>query len=160
MTLANHLTFARIYLLLPFLFLLQADVPYHNILTALAYLLIVSTDLLDGYIARKRNQVSLFGKVMDPVADKIFVISVLLFLVDKGISPWLIVVILIREFLVMGLRIVAIHKGVYITPSFFSKSKTFLLNTAVFMVLLDLGILFPLGKVYFLGLTNSLLVLS
>src|SRR3989344_3731788 len=154
MTLANHLTFARIYLLLPFLFLLQADVPYHNILTALAYLLIVSTDLLDGYIARKRNEVSLFGKVMDPVADKVFVISVLLFLIEKGISPWLITIIIVREFLVMGLRVVSIDKGVYITPSLLSKSKTLILSVTVFLVLLDLSRHFPQWQSIILSLTN------
>ena len=97
---------------------------------------------------------------MDPVADKIFVISVLLFLIEKGISPWLITIIIIRELLVMGLRVVSIDKGVYITPSLLSKSKTFILNFTVFMVLLDLSRHFPQWQSIILSLTNILLILS
>ena len=83
------------------------------------------TDILDGYLARKLNQVTDFGKLMDPLADKIFTATTFIMLVDKGLLPgWVAVVVLSREFMVTGLRLLAARKGEVISADITGKIKT------------------------------------
>ncbi len=90
------------------------------------FILISCTDWLDGYLARSRNEVTDFGKFMDPMADKILVMAALLALIELGALPsWVVLVILAREFIVSGVRMVAASKGEVIAASWYGKAKTF-----------------------------------
>ncbi len=94
-------------------------------LTALLFIVIASTDSLDGYLARSRNEVTDFGKFLDPIADKLVVVSSLLVLMGLGfVSIWVVVIVVAREFLVSGLRMVVASKGVVVAASRLGKAKT------------------------------------
>lgn len=97
------------------------------------------TDKLDGYIARSRNQVTTFGKFLDPLADKILVLSALVMLVEYGKIPaWIPVVVLAREFLVSGYRLVAVEKGgQVIAASIWGKLKTVTQMIAIILIFID-----------------------
>lgn len=125
MNLPNRLTLARI-LLIP-VFLVVASLQYHyaDYIAAAVFVLGAATDGLDGYIARKSKQVTLLGKFMDPLADKILVSAALIALVELGRLPgWLAVVIISREFAVTGLRAIAAAEGVVMAASSLGKIKT------------------------------------
>ncbi len=94
-------------------------------IAAAVFVIISCTDWLDGYLARKRNEVTDFGKFMDPLADKILVIAALLVLVELGALPsWVVLIIVAREFIVSGVRMVAANKGEVIAASWYGKFKT------------------------------------
>lgn len=131
MNLPNRLTMIRFVLAVPFIIFLQLSAKeldnsllYRMI--ALAIFVIASlTDFFDGYIARKYNLITDFGKIMDPLADKILVISALVVFVDIGYMPaWMSIVVLAREFLISGIRIMAAAKGEVIAAGNLGKYKT------------------------------------
>lgn len=96
-----------------------------SLIAALIFILISCTDWLDGYLARSRGEVTNFGKFMDPLADKILVCATLLALVELRVLPsWPVLIILAREFIVSGIRMVAADKGVVIAASWYGKAKT------------------------------------
>ena len=97
------------------------------------------TDKLDGYIARSRNQVTTFGKFLDPLADKILVLSALVMLVEFGKIPaWIPIIVLTREFLVSGYRLIAVEKGgKVIAASIWGKLKTVTQMIAIILVFVD-----------------------
>lgn len=98
---------------------------WKSIIAAIIFVVISGTDWLDGYLARSRNEVTDFGKFMDPLADKILVAAALISLVELGALPtWVVLVILAREFIVSGLRMMAASKGVVIAASMIGKFKT------------------------------------
>ena len=133
MNLANKLTLFRIILvpiilIIP-LFNLQGElwgVPLTYLIIDLIFVLASLTDKLDGYIARSKNQITTFGKFLDPIADKILVIVAMLILVEAGRLPaWIPAIIVIREFIVSGYRLVAVEKsGKVIAASIWGKIKT------------------------------------
>ena len=111
------------------------------------------SDFLDGYIARKYNVVSNFGKIMDPLADKILVISALLGFIQLGIVPaWMVIIIIGREFLVSGIRIIAAQEGKIIAASRLGKVKTVTEITAIIAILILLCIN---NTVIYLNITSS-----
>lgn len=125
MNLANRLTLARLLLIPVFLLVASMKYPYADYLAAVIFVLGAVTDGLDGYFARKNNQVTLLGKFMDPLADKILVSAALVVLVELGRLPgWIAVIIIGREFAVTGLRSVAAAEGVVISASRLGKIKT------------------------------------
>lgn len=133
MNLPNKLTIFRVILIVPFVvLLLGGEVGWfgNNILIpnliALAIFIIASlTDLADGKIARKYNMVTNFGKFMDPLADKLLVCSALIALVELGRIPaWIVIIIIAREFIISGFRLVASDNGVVIAASYWGKFKT------------------------------------
>jgi len=133
MNLANKITISRIMMVFMFLIICNIDdlikdqqVQYIWRLIGLILMLSAGlTDILDGYIARKYNMITDFGKLMDPLADKIFMATALVTLVDKQCLPgWVAVVILSREFMVTGLRLLAANKGKIITADVTGKIKT------------------------------------
>ncbi len=106
-----------------------------NLLIAPIFIVASLTDFLDGYIARKNNLVTVFGKFIDPLADKLLVMAALLILNDSGIVPiWVTIVILSREFIVTGIRLVAMGEGDVIAASNLGKYKT--ASTMIALVLL------------------------
>jgi CDP-diacylglycerol--glycerol-3-phosphate 3-phosphatidyltransferase len=97
------------------------------------------TDLLDGKIARKYNMVTNFGKFMDPLADKLLVCSAMIALVDLGkLAGWIVVVIIAREFIISGFRLVASDNGVVIAASYWGKFKTTFQMIMIILLVLDL----------------------
>ena len=100
-------------------------IPYANLLGLIIFLLAAITDFIDGYVARKYNMITDFGKFMDPLADKLLVTAALLVLLENGlISGWVVFVILAREFIVTGFRTIAASKGVVIAAGWLGKIKT------------------------------------
>jgi len=121
-TTANKITIARIALIPVFLVLCYTN---HRIAATVVFILASLSDLLDGYIARHYNQISNFGKFMDPLADKMLVLSAMCFLVEKGQMPgWVVAVVLFREFAVSGLRLVAAERQHVIAAAWSGKVKT------------------------------------
>ena len=121
-TTANKITIARIALIPVFLVLCYTN---HRIAATVVFILASLSDLLDGYIARHYNQISNFGKFMDPLADKMLVLSAMCFLVEKGQMPgWVMALVLFREFAVSGLRLVAAEQNRVIAAAWSGKVKT------------------------------------
>ena len=160
MNLPNKLTVLRV-LMIPFFVLLALDdlVPGYSHYIAVAIFIIASlTDLLDGKIARKYNLVTDFGKFMDPLADKLLVCSALICLVSMEKLPaWMVIVIISREFIISGFRLVASDNGVVIAASYWGKFKTTFQMLMIIVLFLDLGGVFDLiGQI----LTWAALVLT
>lgn len=126
MNLPNKLTIARVCMIPFFLFfLLNTSVPYGKYIAVTIFIVASLTDTLDGYIARKYHLVTNFGKFMDPLADKLLVCSALICFVEMGLVPaWIIIVIISREFIISGFRLVASDSGIVIAASYWGKFKT------------------------------------
>ncbi|MBQ7693308.1 MAG: CDP-diacylglycerol--glycerol-3-phosphate 3-phosphatidyltransferase [Oscillospiraceae bacterium] len=121
-TTANKITMFRLALIPVFLLLAYLD---HRWAALAVFILASLSDLLDGYIARHYNQISNFGKFMDPLADKVLVLSAMCFLVEKGqMAGWVVAVILFREFAVSGLRLIAVERQRVIAAAWSGKVKT------------------------------------
>ena len=139
MNTANKLTILRVFLIPVFLLVLYLQVPGANYWALAIFIAASLTDTLDGYIARHYNQVTDFGKFMDPLADKLLVCSALICLVElKELPAWMVIVIISREFIISGFRLVASDNGVVIAASYWGKFKTTFQMIAV--VLLIVGI--------------------
>lgn len=125
MNLANKITLARIFLVPVFLLILSIKIQYGHFLAAAVFILAASTDGLDGYLARKRKEVTRLGKFMDPLADKLLISAALISLVElREITAWVAFVIIGRELAVTGLRAIAAADGVVISASSLGKAKT------------------------------------
>lgn len=125
MNLANRITLVRIILVPVFLLILSIKFKYGQFLAAAVFILAASTDGLDGYLARKRKEVTKLGKFMDPLADKLLISAALISLVElREISAWVAFIIIGREFAVTGLRAIAAADGVVISASKLGKVKT------------------------------------
>ena len=134
MNLPNKLTMLRIILIPVFIVLLLNG---HWYLSGIVFLVASFTDMLDGKIARKYNLITNFGKIMDPLADKLLVTSALICLVELGrVAGWMVIVILAREFIITGLRAVAAGEGIIIAAGKSGKLKTVLQMTALTIILL------------------------
>jgi len=142
MNLANKLTLMRIFLVPVFLlFMATKDIPYGSFIATFIFILAALTDKLDGYIARSRNQITNFGKFMDPLADKLLVTAALISLVELHVVPgWAAVVIIAREFAVSGLRSIAAAQGRVIAASWWGKIKTVIQIIAIILLLLKVNI--------------------
>ncbi len=138
MNLPNRLTLIRIFLVPIFMIFFLVKIPYGEYLAALIFILAASTDGLDGYIARARNQVTKFGKLMDPLADKLLISAALISLVEVRLVPaWIAVIIIGREFAVTGLRTLAAGEGVIISASMLGKWKTVTQIIAIVTLILN-----------------------
>lgn len=142
MNLANKLTLIRIFLVPIFLiFLIAKGIPYGTFIATFIFILASLTDKLDGYIARSRNQITNFGKFMDPLADKLLVTAALISLVELQIVPaWAAIIIIAREFAVSGLRSIAAAQGKVIAASWWGKIKTVIQIVAIILLLLQVNI--------------------
>ena len=143
MNLANKLTLIRIILVPVFLIFIAGKgiIPYSSTIATAIFVLASITDKLDGYIARSRNQITNFGKFMDPLADKLLVTAALISLVELHIVPgWAAVIIIAREFAVSGLRAIAAAQGRVIAASWWGKIKTVIQIIALILLLLKVNI--------------------
>ena len=142
MNLPNKLTTLRVIMIPFFVFFLlwQNGENYTFRMIALALFIIASlTDLLDGKIARKYNLVTNFGKFMDPLADKLLVCSALICLIELNALPaWMVIIIISREFIISGFRLIASDNGVVIAANYWGKFKTTFQMVSVVLLILDI----------------------
>ena len=154
MNLPNKLTIFRVILIVPFVILLLGSangwgwftaifggiMEYIDYIAVAIFIIASFTDMLDGKIARKYNLVTNFGKFMDPLADKLLVCSALICLVEMGRLPaWIVIVIIAREFIISGFRLVASDNGIVIAASYWGKFKTISQMIMVVLLLLNIG---------------------
>ena len=141
MNLPNKLTMFRVILIPIFVVFLLVDITSYDKWIALAIFIIASlTDLLDGKIARKYNLVTNFGKFMDPLADKLLVCSAMICLVELGRIPaWIVIVIIAREFIISGFRLIASDNGVVIAASYWGKFKTTFQMVMICLMIADIA---------------------
>lgn len=140
MNLPNKLTLFRVILIPFFVLFMLVDITSVDKWIALAIFIIASlTDLLDGKIARKYNLVTNFGKFMDPLADKLLVCSALICLVAmEKIPAWMVIVIIAREFIISGFRLIASDNGVVIAASYWGKFKTTFQMVMICLMIADI----------------------
>lgn len=166
MNLPNKLTIFRI-ILVPIMVIISLlniqgawlGIPYTYWIINLIFIIASITDQLDGYLARKNNQVTNFGKFADPLADKILVLSTMLLLVEFGKLPaWIPIIIMAREFLVSGYRLIAVEQGgKVVAASIFGKIKTVTQIIAIIIAFIDVN---SFGRCFYGGLTGIQLVLN
>lgn len=149
MNLPNKLTIFRVILIPFFVFFLLVDITAYDKWIALAIFIIASfTDFLDGHIARKYHLVTNFGKFMDPLADKLLVCSALICLIELNRIPsWIVIVIIAREFIISGFRLVASDNGVVIAASYWGKFKTTFQIVMICLMIADLSPLYPVTQI-------------
>ena len=141
------ITFSRIVIILPFVLIASKQPLWGAVLFSIAAI----TDFLDGYIARKSGQITKMGILLDPIADKLLVISALIVLVDMAIiHAWIAIVIIAREFIITGLRIVALTKEIVIPAEMGGKIKVTAQIASIILLLLDRTFLF--SDLYGLGI--------
>ena len=126
MNLPNKITIFRVCMIPVFLAFYLVDViPYHNVIALAIFIIACLSDAVDGHLARKHQLVTNFGKFMDPLADKLLVCTALLCFLDAGTLPLLVVVVIIaREFIISGFRLVASDSGLVVAASYWGKFKT------------------------------------
>lgn len=146
----NQLTIARIIITPVFLALiLWASLPHRFLIATLVYSIAAITDAIDGKLARKNNQITNFGKLLDPIADKILTTSALLAFMQMGLcNIWIVMIVLTREFTVASIRMIAAADGVVIPANFWGKLKTVSQMTFTIVIML-------LGEVYTLLATYN-----
>ena len=137
LNLPNVLTVARILAVPVIVVALLDETPNGDVVAAIVFALAALSDGLDGYLARSRDAVTTFGKLMDPIADKLLIVAALISLVSLGrLAAWVAMVIIAREFAVTALRVVAAEQGVVISASWLGKAKTVLQVAAVFALII------------------------
>ena len=145
MNLPNRLTLGRLILTVFFVAFLSTETHWGDVVALLLFIIASLTDWLDGYLARKFNQITNFGKLMDPLADKVLVASALICLIPLDALPaWAVIVIITREFLITGLRQLAAGQGQILPADPLGKHKTAwqLITILFFLILLAAGDLF------------------
>ena len=161
MNLPNKLTIMRVILIPCFVFfLLSPYFPAYGNYIAVAIFIVASlTDMLDGKIARKYNLVTNFGKFMDPLADKLLVCSAMICLIELDrLAAWIVIVIIAREFISSGFRLVASDNGVVIAASYWGKFKTTFQMLMVIVLILDIQM--PFFQILGTVLTYVALILT
>lgn len=170
MNLPNKLTVFRMILILPFVLLLLGGfhewgwftaifggiLEYVDYIALAVFIIASLTDLLDGKIARKYNLITNFGKFMDPLADKLLVCAAMICLVEMGrLAAWIVIIIISREFIISGFRLVASDKGVVIAASYWGKFKTTFQMVMICLLIVNNGH-FLSGYTYALGIVTSI----
>lgn len=152
MNLPNKLTIFRVILIVPFLLLLMGgqagwfgpNTVITDLISLLIFVIASLTDMLDGKIARKYNLITNFGKFMDPLADKLLVCSAMIALIELNRIPaWVVIVIIAREFIISGFRLVASDAGVVIAAGYLGKIKTVSQMVMIIFMLANLGWILP-----------------
>jgi len=138
MSLPNGVTVIRILAIPVILLLLFTTGRTFQIITAMVFFLVALTDTLDGYLARRRKMVTTLGKFLDPLADKLLIVTALIALISaRGVPLWMVIVIVGREIAVTGLRGIAMSEGIVISSSMMGKYKTAFEMTSIFFLILD-----------------------
>lgn len=143
--LPNVLTIARILLIPVFILVFISPTPERSLAAAAVFLIAAATDFLDGYLARRRSQVTRLGRLLDPIADKLLVLSGLVLLVQFGrVAAWVAIVIIARELAVTGVRALAASEGVILSAETTGKYKMIAQVVAILLLILDES-LAPMG---------------
>lgn len=141
MNLANKLTLLRVVLVPVFMALLLTEGTGFQLAALVVFVIASLTDMLDGQIARRYNQMTTFGKFADPLADKMLTTAAFLVFMEQGIiNSWALIIILVREFAVSGVRLAAVAEGKVIAASFFGKFKTVAQMAAIIVTILLMNI--------------------
>lgn len=158
----NMLTILRVVMIPFFVVFLLFDITEYDKYIALAIFIAASlTDTLDGYLARKNNQVTNFGKFMDPLADKLLVSAAMICLVELSMIPsWIVIVIISREFIISGFRLVASDNGIVIAASWWGKIKTVSQMIMIILLIGDFGGAFTVLEQAFIYIALVLTVIS
>lgn len=136
MVLPNQLTFLRIVLTPVFYLLFVSDAPYFKQISIIVFLVAAITDWYDGWLARKFNYITNWGKFLDPLADKILTSAAFIALVNINVIPlWMVLIIIFRDFLITGMRSYFEYKKEYFSTSYLAKWKTFLQMTFLYYLL-------------------------
>lgn len=159
----NKLTIARM-LIVPFLviFLLTGWGGEANRYISLTLFVVASvTDWFDGYLARKNNLVTNFGKFMDPLADKLLVCSAMICMIDlKRLSAWFVIIIIAREFIISGFRLIAAENGIVIAANYWGKFKTASQMIMIILLILHFDGIFVILEQIFIWLSLALTIIS
>ena len=142
MNLTNKLTILRMVLIVPFVIILLTGCagPYSRLIALAIFIVASLTDMLDGKIARKYNLITNFGKFMDPLADKLLVCSAMICMITTGqLAAWIVIIIIAREFIISGFRLVASDAGIVIAASYWGKFKTVAQMAMIIVLIADLG---------------------
>ncbi|NLJ90488.1 MAG: CDP-diacylglycerol--glycerol-3-phosphate 3-phosphatidyltransferase [Clostridiales bacterium] len=125
MNLPNKITLGRVFLIPIFLIFYLTRFQYGEYIAGAIFIIASLTDFVDGHLARKHNLVTNFGKFIDPLADKLLVVSALICFVERNlVAAWIVIIIIAREFIISGLRLVAVTSGIVIAASPWGKLKT------------------------------------
>lgn len=163
MNLPNRLTILRTLMIPVFLFFLLTDYAGNcsKWIAVIVFILASLTDFLDGHIARKYNLVTNFGKFMDPLADKLLVCSALICLIQLGQLPaWMVIIIVSREFIISGFRLVASDNGVVIAANYWGKFKTVSQMAMIIVLIADFGGVFDMVGTVLIWIATALTVIS
>lgn len=163
MNLPNKLTVIRVIMIPFFVVFMLTDIGGpSNKWIALALFVIASlTDLLDGKIARKYNLVTNFGKFMDPLADKLLVSAAMICLIEMNrLASWIVIIIISREFIISGFRLVASDNGIVIAASYWGKFKTVFQMLMIIVLILDLGGVFVVVENALIWIATILTIIS
>ncbi len=133
----NQITYIRILLIPVFVIFLLMEIPYGDYIAAFIFIILSLSDALDGYIARKRQQITSVGKILDPIADKLLISTALIALIGR-IELWMVVVIIARELIITIARIFFLPKRIVISASYLGKIKTITQIIAVLAVILNM----------------------
>lgn len=159
----NKLTIARM-IIVPFLviFLLTGWGGEANRYISLTLFVVASvTDWFDGYLARKNNLVTNFGKFMDPLADKLLVCSAMICMIDlKRLSAWFVIIIIAREFIISGFRLIAAEDGIVIAANYWGKFKTASQMIMIILLILHFDGIFVILEQIFIWLSLALTIIS
>ncbi len=159
----NKLTIARM-IIVPFLviFLLTGWGGEANRYISLTLFVVASvTDWFDGYLARKNNLVTNFGKFMDPLADKLLVCSAMICMIDlKRLSAWFVIIIIAREFIISGFRLIAAENGIVIAANYWGKFKTSSQMIMIILLILHFDGIFVILEQIFIWLSLALTIIS
>lgn len=159
----NKLTIARM-IIVPFLviFLLTGWGGEANRYISLALFVVASvTDWFDGYLARKNNLVTNFGKFMDPLADKLLVCSAMICMIDlKRLPAWFVIIIIAREFIISGFRLIAAENGIVIAANYWGKFKTASQMIMIILLILHFDGIFVILEQIFIWLSLALTIIS
>lgn len=161
MNLPNKLTILRVIMIPFFVFFMMAPYfeGYGNYIAEAIFIAASLTDMLDGKIARKYNLITNFGKFMDPLADKLLVSAAMICLIETGqLAAWIVIVIISREFIISGFRLVASDNGVVIAASYWGKFKTVSQMLMVIVLILDIN--HPVFRILGIALTYIALILT
>lgn len=164
MNLPNKLTILRM-IMIPFfvaaLLMEGGQVQTLRYLAAGIFIVASLTDMLDGKIARKYNLVTNFGKFMDPLADKLLVCSAMICLVEmEKLAAWVVIVIISREFIISGFRLVASDNGIVIAASYWGKFKTVFQMVMIIVLIIDLGGVFDMIGTVLVWIALALTIIS
>ena len=155
MNLPNKLTLLRILLIPVFIIIMMSNITNHYLIACLIFIIASITDALDGYIARSRNEVTTFGKFLDPLADKLLVISALICMIESNlVAGWMVIIIVARELTVSILRAIAAADGKVIAASGGGKIKTISQMLAIIILLFGANssnnLLLQIGTIFML----------